>query len=70
VDPHKSEGARFLGCCIVEAHDFTKLGSEREALMTQLAAKKEQAFHDAFMKRVKERAKIEQNKELVNGQEG
>ena len=29
VDPHKPEGAQFLGCCIVEAHDF--IGAVRVA---------------------------------------
>ncbi len=50
-----------------EKPDLSKLAGERDALLVQLSSKKERAVMEIFMKRAREKAKIEQNHELIGG---
>jgi hypothetical protein len=48
-----------------EKPDLAKLSTERDTLLAQLVQRKERAIMDSWMKRAREKAKIEQNKEIV-----
>jgi hypothetical protein len=50
-----------------EKPDLGKLPAERDNLLAQVASRKERAVMELFMKQAREKAKIEQNKELVGG---
>lgn len=48
-----------------EKPDLAKLPAERETLLTQIVQRKERSIMDAWMKKAREKAKIEQNREIV-----
>jgi hypothetical protein len=50
-----------------ERPNLAQLESQRESLLSQLVSKKERSLNDAFMKELRDRSKIEQNRELVGG---